>query len=151
MFNMFKKVSQEECKIFFVNETTREVAFVKAKAKEGKIHYKDKVWLVQTDPLFFENKALYVVSDKQIPTFDMKLGLIPDNGEIKERETQNAIKTESLSPTALKSAVTSEFFKALMAPIYWSRGDWIKAIGVGFAFYVLIKWIILAVFKVPLP
>lgn len=145
---MLKTLSQEECKVLFINETSREVLLVKAKAKEGQLFYKDKAWLVQTDPLFLDNKALYIVSDKQIPTFEVVLGVIE---ETKQRENQNSVKTESLSPTALKTAVTSSFFKALMSPIQWSRGDWIKAVGVGFMFYIIIKWIILAIFKVPLP
>lgn len=146
----FRRKKQEACQILFVNETTRILEFVKGKASEGQIHYKDRAWLVQTDPLFYKDKALYIVSDRQIPTFEIEF--TDSNAEpTEQRETQNSVKPESLSPTALKTAVTSAFFKALMSPIHWDLGDWLKAIGVGFSFYMVLKWILTAIFKVPLP
>ena len=138
-----------------MNETTREVQLVQAKAKEGQIHFEDKCWLVQTDPLFLEKKALYIVGDKHIPTFLVELELeteIKENGESEEpKEEQKSVKPESLSPTALKTAVTSSFFKSLMSPVHWDRAEWVKAIGVGFAFYMIVKWVLISIFKVPLP
>lgn len=121
-------------------------------SKEGQIHYKDKAWIVQTDPLFLDRQSLYIVSDKRIPTFEIELDSEEKPGESNPiNKVQKSVRTEALSPTALKTAVTSSFFKALMTPIHWSYSDWIKAIGVGFSFYMMLKWILLAVFKVPLP
>jgi len=137
-----------------MNETTREVELTSAKAREGQIHYQDKCWLVQTDPLFLDKKALYIVGDKHIPTFGIEFEELEpetDTETEKTKEEQLSFRPESLSPTALKTAVTSSFFKSLMSPVHWDRAEWIKAIGVGIAFYLMVKWLILAIFKVPLP
>ena len=158
LLNRFrKKLKTEECQLFFLNETTREVELVRAKAREGQIHYEDKCWLVQTDPLFLEKKALYIVGDKHIPTFEVELEEPEPKSETETEEStepkeeQKSVRPESLSPTALKTAVTSSFFKALMSPVHWDRAEWVKAIGVGFAFYMIVKWVLISIFKVPLP
>ena len=151
----FKREKKDVCKILLINETSREIRLKKAKTKKGQIHYKDMVWLVQTDPLFMNNQAIYIVSDKRIPSFAVELEskeeMKKKNKESDLSKEQKSVKFELINPMALKKAVTSEFFEALMSPIHWSRGDWLKAIGVGFAFYMMIKWLLTAIFKVPLP
>ena len=152
LFRFRRGREQDDCQVLFINETTREARLIKAKSTEGQIHYEKQAWLVQTDPLFLEQQALYIVGDKHIPTFEIELEL--ENEETEEdsnTEKQSSVKPESLSPTALKTAVTSSFFKALMSPVHWDRAEWLKAIGVGFSFYMLVKWILISVFKVPLP
>ena len=84
-----------------MNETTREVKLVNAKSSEGQILYEDKCWLVQTDPLFYEKQALYIVSDKRIPSFNIELEEESENEETTiNEEDQTSIKPENLSPTA---------------------------------------------------
>lgn len=155
MFDRFRRIKQDVCKVLLINETSREIRLQKAKTKKGQIHYKDMVWLVQTDPLFMDGQAVYIVSDKRIPSFSVELEpkekMQKKNKESNPSEEQKSVKFELINPMALKKAVTSEFFEALMSPIHWSRGDWIKALGIGFAFYVMVKWVLLSVFKVPLP
>ncbi len=141
---MFKTKNQDKCKILLINETSREVQIVTGKALEGQITYKDRTWLVQTDPLFMKKESLYIVSDGHIPTF--KLEYEKEEKDIDENN-QISLKPESLSPTALKKAVTSSFFKALMAPVHWDRADWIKALMFGSMSYILLKSILIAVFE----
>ena len=149
-------LKQDKCYILLINETSRKIRIVKAKTKEGRILFKDKCWLVLTDPVFYKNQAFYVVSDKQLSTFGIELEENEEGEELEEKETnpqdnQSFVKSGGFSPTGLRKIATNEFFKALMSPLYWSRADWFKAIGVGFTFYILVKWILLSVFKVPLP
>jgi len=155
VFNRFRRDKQDVCKILLINETSREIRLRKAKTKKGQIHHKDMVWLVQTDPLFMDGQAIYIVSDNRIPSFAIELEpketIEKEQNKSNLSKEQKSVKFERINPMALKKAVTSEFFEALMSPIHWSRGDWLKALGVGFAFYMIVKWLLTAIFKVPLP
>jgi len=148
---VLKDRNRNKCFILLINETSRKINLIKAKTEEGLIHYKKKSWLVQTDPLFYKNQAFYIVSDRQIPSFAIELEEDQEEKKINPRKEQYTTKAGEFSPTALKKVATSEFFKALMSPLYWTRADWIKALAVGFSAYIVLKWILISIFKVPLP
>lgn len=134
--------------MMLINETSRNVIIKKVETKEGLLHYKDKCWIIDTDPLFYKNQAFYMVTDKKLMAYVIELDEIQ---ETVENKTQRQISGSAFTPTALKKVATSEFFKALMSPLYWTRGDWVKAVGVGFAFYQLLRWLLLSIFGVGLP
>lgn len=150
---VFRRFQQSKCYVLLVNETSRIAKICKVKTEEGLIHYKNQSWIVETDPLFYKNKAFYIVSDKQQLAFELELEIEKEAKEKEENEEKKQlfIRAQDFTPKALRKVATSKFFEALMAPLYWSREDWIKAIGVGFTFYMILKWVLLSVFKVPLP
>lgn len=142
---------QNKCFIILVNETARKVSIKKVKTEEGLIHYSNKSWMVETDPLFYKNQALYIVSDKKLITFGIEINEELEEIKEGEKEKQKFIRAEDFTPTALRKVATSEFFKALMAPLYWTWADWVKGISVGVTLYIMVKWLLLSIFKVTLP
>jgi len=149
---MFKRARQDRCYALYINETSRKVEIKKVRTEEGLIHLKNKSWIVKTDPLFYKKNAFYIISDKKLMAFSVEIDGLEERKEEKEKNPNpKYVRAEDFTPSALRKVATSEFFKALMAPLYWSRGDWIKAIAVGFTFYMILKWALLSIFGVPLP
>lgn len=144
---MWRK-QENKCYVMMINETSRNVIIKKIETKEGLLHYKDKCWIVDTDPLFYKNQAFYVVTDKKLMAYEIALD---EELETEDNVEQRQLSGAAFTPTALKKVATSEFFKALMSPLYWTRGDWVKALAVGFAFYQMLRWSLLSIFGVSLP
>lgn len=145
---MLGRIQENKCYAIIINETSRKVILKKVDTKEGLLSYKDKSWIVDTDPLFYKNQAFYIVTDKKLMAYEVILDEIKETEDNKEQRTLSG---SAFTPTALRKVATSEFFKALMSPLYWTRGDWVKAIAVGFAFYQMLRWTLLSIFGVSLP
>jgi len=138
---MFGK--QNRCYALYINEKTRKISIKKLRLDERVLHYRDKAWTIDTDPLFYKNSAFYIVSDSVARPYELKI-------EKKEKE-EGTIEASLFTPTAIKKITTSNFFKALMNPVGWGRADYFKAIMFGFGFYVLLRWLLLSIFGVSLP